>query len=48
MSQPITLTRTPAKVVKPAPGWGEHTEEVLAEYGYSAEDIRRFKAEAVV
>jgi len=48
ITQPVRLERTPAQVVTPAPGWGEHTEEVLAEYGFSLEEIRRFQADAVV
>ena len=48
ITQPVTLVRTPAQVVAPAPGWGEHTDEVLAEAGYSAAEIRRFHDDAVV
>ena len=32
----------------PAPGLGEHTEEVLAEFGYSAEEIEGFRAAGVL
>lgn len=48
ITQPVTLERTPSKVVAPAPGWGEHTDEVLREAGYSSEDIRQFHVDAVV
>jgi crotonobetainyl-CoA:carnitine CoA-transferase CaiB-like acyl-CoA transferase len=48
ITQPFTLTRTPSKVVAPAPGWGEHTDEVLAEAGYSASQIQQFHDEAMV
>ncbi len=48
ITQPVVLERTPSKVVAPAPEWGEHTDEVLAEAGYTAEEIRHFHAEAVV
>ena len=48
ITQPVTLARTPAKVVAPAPGWGEHTDEVLGEAGYSPEQIARFRADGVV
>jgi len=42
ITQPVTLTRTPAQVVSPAPEWGEHTDEVLQEAGYSLEEIKAF------
>jgi crotonobetainyl-CoA:carnitine CoA-transferase CaiB-like acyl-CoA transferase len=48
ITQPVVLERTPARVVAPAPAWGEHTDEVLAEAGYSEADIRRFRADEVV
>lgn len=48
INQPINLARTPPRVVAPAPDWGEHTDEVLAEAGYSFEEISRFHDEAVV
>ena len=48
ITQPVTLTRTPSKVVAQAPGWGSHTDEVLAEAGYSQAEIQQFHADAVV
>jgi len=36
---PIKLSRTPGKVSRPAPVLGEHTREVLAEFGFSAAEI---------
>jgi alpha-methylacyl-CoA racemase len=36
---PIKLDRTPGRVEAPAPALGEHTSEVLAEAGYSEEEI---------
>ena len=48
ITPPVTLERTPGKVVAPAPNWGEHTDEVLAEAGYSREDIARFHGQGVV
>jgi alpha-methylacyl-CoA racemase len=37
---PIKLSRTPARIERPAPALGEHTAEVLTDAGYSAEDVR--------
>jgi alpha-methylacyl-CoA racemase len=37
---PIKLSRTPARVERPAPALGEHTAEVLMESGYSAEEVQ--------
>jgi len=48
ITPPVTLSRTPGKVVAQAPGWGSHTDEVLTEAGYSADEIRRFHADALV
>ena len=36
---PVKLSRTPGKVTRPAPLMGQHTREVLAEFGFSKEEI---------
>jgi len=36
---PIKLSATPGKVARPAPLFGQHTREVLAEFGFGAAEI---------
>jgi alpha-methylacyl-CoA racemase len=39
LGHPVKLSRTPADPTRPAPAFGEHTEEVLREAGYSEEEV---------
>jgi crotonobetainyl-CoA:carnitine CoA-transferase CaiB-like acyl-CoA transferase len=48
ITPPVTLERTPGQVVAPAPNWGEHTDEVLREAGYTPGEIEGFHAQGVV
>jgi crotonobetainyl-CoA:carnitine CoA-transferase CaiB-like acyl-CoA transferase len=43
LGQPILMSRSKATVRRPPPTLGQHTEEVLAEIGYGAADIRKLK-----
>ena len=45
---PLHFSKTPTAVKRPAPLLGEHTREVLREYGYQDAEIDRFVAEGVV
>jgi crotonobetainyl-CoA:carnitine CoA-transferase CaiB-like acyl-CoA transferase len=45
---PVTLSRTPGKVVSASPELGEHTDEVLGELGYSKADIEALRRDKVV
>jgi crotonobetainyl-CoA:carnitine CoA-transferase CaiB-like acyl-CoA transferase len=43
LGNPVKMSRTPGDPTRPAPAFGEHTEEVLAEIGYSGEEIAAMK-----
>ncbi|NND85247.1 MAG: CoA transferase [Acidimicrobiia bacterium] len=45
---PVHLSATPAEVRHRAPTLGEHTDEVLAELGFSAGDIAGFRDEGAI
>jgi crotonobetainyl-CoA:carnitine CoA-transferase CaiB-like acyl-CoA transferase len=46
LGNPVKLSRTPADPTRPAPAFGEHTDAVLAEVGYSEEEIAAMKESA--
>jgi formyl-CoA transferase len=48
VGQPMTLSRTPSKMVARPPEFGEHTEEVLAEFGFAADEIASLRRVKVV
>ena len=41
--QPFRLTRTPSTLIRRTPEFAEHTEEILAEFGFSAEEVKDFR-----
>jgi crotonobetainyl-CoA:carnitine CoA-transferase CaiB-like acyl-CoA transferase len=41
--QPFQLTRTPSTLVRRTPEFAEHTDEILAEFGFSAEEVKEFR-----
>lgn len=45
---PVKLSRTPGKPRSPAPRLGQHSREVLATAGYSADEIRRLIERGIV
>jgi formyl-CoA transferase len=48
VGQPVELSRTPSSVVAPPPEQGEHTDEVLAEFGFSAKEIATLRESKVI
>ena len=48
VSQPFKLSRTPSKLAAPPPEFGEQTEEILTEFGFSAEEIGELRRAKVV
>jgi crotonobetainyl-CoA:carnitine CoA-transferase CaiB-like acyl-CoA transferase len=47
-NQPVKLTRTPASIVRPTPEFGEQTDELLTEFGYSGSEIESLRAAKVI
>ena len=48
VGQPFTLSRTPSQMVARPPEFGEQTDEVLAEFGFSRDEIGELKRDNVV
>ena len=48
LGQPITLSRTPSKMVARPPEFGEQTEEVLSEFGFSKDEITDLRFRKVI
>lgn len=45
---PVKFSKTPPAIRLPAPEFGEHTEEILLEIGYTWDDIARLREEEVL
>jgi crotonobetainyl-CoA:carnitine CoA-transferase CaiB-like acyl-CoA transferase len=48
VGQPVTLSRTPSKLVTPPPRLGEHTNAVLKEFGFSAKQIAELRSAGAI
>ena len=48
VGQPIKLSRTPSKIAAPPPEFGQHTDEVLKEFGFSAKEIDALRRKNVI
>jgi len=45
---PVKLSKTPETIRRPAPEYGQHTEEVLLEHGYMPKDIEQFRQQGII
>jgi formyl-CoA transferase len=48
LAQPFELSRTPSRLTQAAPEYGEHTDEVLTDLGYSADEIETLRKNNVI
>jgi formyl-CoA transferase len=48
VNQAVKLSRTPSHISRPTPEKGEHTDEILKEYGYDEKAISEFRARKIV
>jgi crotonobetainyl-CoA:carnitine CoA-transferase CaiB-like acyl-CoA transferase len=48
VSQPFSLSRTPSRMAARPPEIGEHTDEVLSEFGFSHDEITELKTKKIV
>lgn len=48
VGQPVTLSRTPSRMVARPPEFGKQTEEVLKEFGFDADEIVELRRHRVV
>jgi formyl-CoA transferase len=48
VGQPVTLERTPSRLAAPPPERGEHTDAVLAEFGFSPAEIAGLRKAKVI
>lgn len=48
LGQPVTLSRTPSRLTKGASELGEHSEEILAEAGYTTGEIAKLRTQGIL
>ena len=45
---PVKLSQTPGSIRRPAPIYGQHTDEILQEFGYKKKDILALKIKEII
>jgi crotonobetainyl-CoA:carnitine CoA-transferase CaiB-like acyl-CoA transferase len=48
VGQPVTLSRTPSKMMARPPEFGEQTDEILSEFGFVRDEISALNQSKVV
>jgi crotonobetainyl-CoA:carnitine CoA-transferase CaiB-like acyl-CoA transferase len=48
VAQPMSLSRTPSRLAAPPPERGQHTDEVLAAFGFSEQEIAELHGGKVI
>jgi crotonobetainyl-CoA:carnitine CoA-transferase CaiB-like acyl-CoA transferase len=48
LGQPVVMSRTPSRIAAASPDVGQHTDEVLREFGYDSEAIAALRAAKVI
>jgi crotonobetainyl-CoA:carnitine CoA-transferase CaiB-like acyl-CoA transferase len=48
VSPAAKMSETPPKISKPAPLVGEHSYEILQEFGYSIDEIKQYEEEKII
>ncbi len=48
VTQPFTLSRTPSNIAARPPEVGEHTDELLEEFGFSGDEIAALKTQKII
>ena len=48
VAQPVSLSRTPSRLAAPPPDRGQHTDEVLREFGFSTAELAELRRNRIV